>query len=63
VGSVADLEGISIKWQYKKHEYWLEAMEFLEHMVPKDEIEVNLQKVKAVTKCRRSTNALRLETV
>jgi len=37
--------------KYKKHEYWLEAMVFLEHMVPKDEIKVNLQKAKAVTKC------------
>ena len=37
--------------KYKKHEYWLEVMVFLEHMVPKDEIKVNLQKVKAITKC------------
>jgi len=49
--------------KYKKHKYWLEAMIFLEHMVPTDEIKVNLQKAKAVKKCRRSTNALRLETV
>jgi len=49
--------------KYKKHEYWLEEKVFLEHMVPKDESKVNLQKEKAVTKCRRSTNALRLETV
>ena len=49
--------------KYKKHKYWLEAMVFLEHMAPKDEIKVNLQKVKAITKCRRSTNALRLEIV
>ena len=48
--------------KYKKHEYWLEAMVFLEHMVPKDEIKVNLQKEKAVTKCPKPTNALRLET-
>jgi len=49
--------------KYKKHNFWLEAMVFLEHIVPKDEIKVNLQKVKAIIKCRRSINALRLETV
>jgi len=49
--------------KYEKHEFWLEAMVFLEHTVPKDEIKVNLQKAKAVTKRRRSTNALRLVTV
>jgi len=41
----------------------LEAMVFLEHMVSKKELKVDLQKVKAVTKCSRPTNALRLETV
>ena len=38
--------------KYKKHEYWLEAMVCLEHMVLKEEIKVNLQKAKAVTKYR-----------
>ena len=38
-------------------------MVFLEHMVSKEELKVDLQKVKAVTKCCRPINALRLETV
>ena len=37
-------------------------MVFLEHMVPKEVIKVDLQKAKAVTKCLTPTNALRLET-
>ena len=37
-------------------------MVFLEHMVSKEEIKVNLQKAKVVTKCLTPTNALRLET-
>jgi len=38
-------------------------MVFMEHMVSKEEITVDLQKLKAVAKCPTSTNALRLETV
>jgi len=39
--------------KYKKHEYWFEVMVFLEHVVLKEEIKADLQKVKAVTKCPR----------
>ena len=49
--------------KYKKHEYWFEVMMFLEHMVLKEEIKADLQKVKVVTKCPRPTNTLRLATV
>ena len=49
--------------KYKKYEYLFEVMVFLEHMVLKKEIKADLQKVKAVTKCPRPTNALRLATV
>ena len=30
--------------KYKKHEYWLEAMVCLEHLVSKEELKVDLQK-------------------
>ena len=49
--------------KYKKYEYWFEVLVFLEHMVLKKEIKADLQKVKAITKCPRSTNALKLATV
>jgi len=49
--------------KYKKYEYWFEVLVFLEHMVLKKEINADLQKVKAVTKCPRPTNTLRLATV
>jgi len=49
--------------KYKKYEYWFVTMVFLGHMVLKEEIKAKLQKVKAVTKCPRPTNALRLETI
>jgi len=38
-------------------------MVFLEYMASKKELKVDLQKVKAVIKCSRPTNALRLGTV
>jgi len=38
-------------------------MVFMEHMVSKEEIKVDLHKLKAVTKCPMPTNALSLETV
>jgi len=41
----------------------LEEMVFLEHTVSNEEIKVDLQKVEAVTKCSKPTNALRLGTV
>jgi len=37
-------------------------MVFLEHMVSKEEIKVDLEKVEAVTRCLILTNALRLKT-
>jgi len=38
-------------------------MVFMEHMVSKEEIKVDLHKLKAVTKCPTPTNALSLETI
>jgi len=48
--------------KYKKNEHWLEALVFLEHMVSKEKIKIVLHKAKAVTKCPKPTNTLRLET-
>ena len=48
--------------KYKKREHWLKALVFLEHMVSKEEIKIVLHKAKAVAKCQKPTNALRLET-
>jgi len=42
--------------KYKKHEFWLEEVVFLGHVIPKEGIKVNLYKMKAVTKCPRPTN-------
>ena len=57
------LKGHQLDNKYKKNEYWLEAMVFMEYMVSKEEIKVDLHKLKAVTKYPTPTNALSLETV
>ena len=42
--------------KYKKHEFWSEEVVLLAHVVSKEGIKVDLQNVKAVTKCPRPIN-------
>jgi len=42
--------------KYKKHEFWLEEVLFLGHVISKEGIKVDLQKGKAVTECLKPTN-------
>jgi len=42
--------------KYKKHEFWLEKVVFLGHVVSKEGIKVDLLKVKVVTECPRLSN-------
>jgi len=42
--------------KYKKHEFWLEEVLLLGHVISVEGIKVDLQKGKAVTECRKPTN-------
>jgi len=41
---------------YQKQEFWLEEVLFLEHVVSKEGIKINLRLVTTVTKCPSPTN-------
>jgi len=44
--------------KYRKHEFWLEEVVFLGHVVSTEGSKVNSKKVKAITECPRLTNVI-----
>ena len=44
--------------KYKKHEFWLEEVVFLGHVISNEGIKADLQTMKAVTRCPRHTNVI-----
>ena len=47
--------------KYKKHEFWLEEVLFLGHVISKEGIKVDLKKVKAIAECPRLTNVIEIK--